>query len=128
MTKLKEIYKCEICGNIVEVLYNGNGELVCCGKPMVLQIEKFKDAGDEKHLPILEKKGNVDVIRVGEVPHPMEKEHYIEWIEVIFNGRGSYRVFLKPGELAECELNFINEIKEVRAFCNIHGLWKNNIS
>ncbi len=128
MTKLKEIYKCEICGNIVEVLHIGNGELVCCGKPMELQIEKFEDVGNEKHVPILEKRKDTSIVKVGQVPHPMANEHYIEWIEVIFTEGSGCRMFLKPNDVAECKVNFVDGIKEVRAYCNVHGLWRNNIS
>lgn len=95
MTQLKQIYKCNICGNVVEVLHTGAGQLVCCGQPMELLKEKTKDIGQEKHVPVIEKTEADVKVKVGSTPHPMEKEHYIEWIEIIANGR-VYRKFLKP--------------------------------
>ncbi len=122
MTEKLQIYKCSICGNIVEVLYAGGGELVCCGKPMELQSEKTEDAGLEKHVPVVEKTGNGIKVKVGSVPHPMEASHYIQWIEVI-SGVKAYRKFLNPGEPPEAEFE-IAEFDMVREYCNIHGLWK----
>jgi superoxide reductase len=123
MTKLNEVYKCEICGNIVEVLHAGAGELVCCGQPMKLQQEKEKDEGNEKHVPVIEKTGNGYKVKVGSVPHPMEDAHYIEWIELIADGK-VYRQYLKPGQAPEAE--FCVEASEVsaREYCNVHGHWK----
>jgi superoxide reductase len=126
MTKLKEIYKCEICENIVEVLHVGQGELVCCGQSMILQLEKVEDVGSEKHIPVLEKQGEKVIVKVGEVPHPMEDEHYIEWIEVVLFNGSSYRVFLKPKDIPEITVVLGGGIKEIREYCNVHGLWKNN--
>lgn len=126
MTQIKQIYKCSVCGNIVEVVHAGGGELVCCGKPMVLLIENSVDASMEKHVPIIERKGNGVRIVVGSVQHPMEEAHYIEWIELIEDGK-VYRKFLKPGDLPEAEFEIDGEQMEVRAYCNLHGLWKNNI-
>lgn len=114
MTKQKQIYKCNVCGNIVEVLHSGQGQLVCCGQPMELQIEKEVDEGKEKHIPVIEG----GKIKVGEVPHPMEESHYIEWIEV-----DNCKIFLKPGDKPEAEFN-VKENSSVRIYCNIHGLWK----
>ena len=120
-----EIFKCEICGNIVEVLTVGGGELVCCGKPMVLQVEKSEDQGKEKHVPAIEKKGSGILVKVGSVPHPMEEKQFIEWIEVIADGK-TYRKFLKPGDKPEAEFCIDADAKEVsaREYCNLHGLWK----
>ena len=115
MTKQKQIYKCNVCGNIVEVLHTGVGELVCCGQPMELLAEKEVDEGKEKHVPVV--RGNK--VFVGEVPHPMEEKHYIEWIEV-----NNCRMFLKPGDKPEAEFSEIKEGSTVRIYCNIHGLWK----
>ena len=123
MTKLKQVYKCNICGNIVEVLHSGVGKLVCCGQPMELLIEKSVDVGLEKHVPVIEKAGNKVKVKVGSVPHPMEQKHWIEWIEVIADGR-VYRKFLNPGEKPEAEFEITAEKLEAREYCNIHGLWK----
>ncbi len=126
MIKERQIYKCNICGNIVEVLHVGGGQLVCCGKPMELLEEKTEDVGKEKHVPVIEKTEKGIKVKVGSIPHPMEQNHYIEWIEVIIDGK-SFRQFLKPGQNPQVE--FTVEIKsegkiEAREFCNIHGLWK----
>mgnify|MGYP001057669663 FL=1 len=123
MTELKQVYKCNICGNIVEVLHPGVGQLVCCGQPMKLITEKSVDVGLEKHVPVIERVGNKVKIKVGSVPHPMEQKHYIEWIEVIADGR-VYRKFLEPREKPETEFEITAEKLEAREYCNIHGLWK----
>jgi superoxide reductase len=122
MTKLKEVYKCEICGNIVEVLHEGIGELVCCGQPMKLLQEKTADEGKEKHVPVIEKNEEGVTIKVGSVPHPMEEKHYIEWIEIITD-KGSSRKYLKPGEKPEKSFPVKAENIKARIYCNIHGLW-----
>ena len=123
MTELKQIYKCNICGNIVEVLHTGVGQLICCGQPMELLAEKAVDIGLEKHVPVIEKVGNKVKVKVGSVPHPMEQKHYIEWIEIISDGR-VYRKFLKPGDKPEAEFETTAEKIDAREYCNIHGLWK----
>lgn len=123
MTEQKQIYRCSICGNIVEVLHPGNGELVCCGQQMELLKEKTKDEGSEKHVPIIEKTDKGIKVKVGSVPHPMEESHYIEWIEVIADGR-TYRKFLKPGDKPEAEFEIKADNIFARAYCNLHGLWK----
>jgi len=123
MTVQKQIYKCNICGNIVEVLHSGVGQLVCCGQPMELLKEKTKDAGKEKHVPVIEKTENGVIVKVGSTPHPMEEKHYIEWIEVIVDGV-IYRRFLKPGDKPEAEFEIKAEKVEARDYCNLHGLWK----
>ena len=123
MTELKQIYKCNICGNIVEVLHTGAGELVCCGQPMQLFEEKTEDEGKEKHVPVIEKiEGGVKV-KVGSVPHPMEDAHHIEWVEVIADGK-SCRKFLKPGDEPEAEFEIRAEQVTAREYCSVHGLWK----
>ena len=96
MAEKLEIYKCEVCGNIVEVLYGGKGELVCCGKPMYLFIENTVDAAREKHVPVIEPTDDGVKVKVGSVTHPMEEKHYIEWIEIIADGK-AYRQFLNCG-------------------------------
>lgn len=119
----RQVYKCNICGNIVEFLYVGGGELVCCGQKMELLAEKTEDIGHEKHVPVVEKTEKGIKIKVGSIPHPMEEKHYIEWIELIVDG-ASYKKFLKPGDEPQAEFCFkVNEIT-ARAYCNIHGLWK----
>lgn len=123
MTELKQIYKCNICGNIVEVLHTGVGQLVCCGQPMELKEAKTEDVGQEKHLPVIEKTKTGIKVKIGSVPHPMEDKHYIEWIEVIADGK-SCRKFLKPGDKPEAEFKIKAEKIEAREYCNVHGLWK----
>ena len=122
MTKKLEIYKCEICGNIVELLHEGVGQLVCCGQPMKLFEEKTEDQGMEKHVPVIEKTEKGIKVKVGSIPHPMEDEHYIEWIEVI-GGEKVCRKFLKPGDQPEVEFETQSENVKVRELCNVHGLW-----
>lgn len=123
MTEKLQVYKCELCGNIVEVLHAGGGELVCCGQPMRLMTENTVDAAKEKHVPVIEKIAGGFKVKVGAVPHPMEEKHYIEWIELLADGR-AYRQFLMPG--AAPEASFAIEATEVsaRAYCNLHGLWR----
>ena len=123
MTELKQIYRCNICGNIVTVLHAGVGELVCCGQPMELLMEKTEEAGLEKHVPVIERTGNKVNVKVGSVPHPMEQNHYIEWIEIIADDK-VYRKFLIPGDKPEAEFEITAEKIEAREYCTIHGLWK----
>ncbi|MBW6442303.1 desulfoferrodoxin FeS4 iron-binding domain-containing protein [Patescibacteria group bacterium] len=113
----KKIFKCEVCGNIVELLYEGGGKLVCCGKEMVEQETKTLDTGLEKHVPVI--KGNK--VSVGEFMHPMEEKHYIQWIEASNKDEVS-KVFLSPSKKPEAEFSF--DVKNARIYCNIHGLWK----
>ncbi len=125
MTKLNQVYKCNVCGNIVEMVHTGVGQLVCCGEPMQLMDEKTQDQGFEKHLPVIEATEKGIKIKVGSVPHPMETEHYIEWIEIIFDGKAGKK-FLSPGDVPEAEFEFVKTPDNitVRAYCNVHGLWK----
>jgi len=123
MTELKQIYKCNVCGNIVEVLHTGVGQLVCCGQPMELKEEKTQDEGKEKHVPVIEKTENGVKVKIGSVLHPMEEKHFIEWIEIIADGK-SCRKFLKPGDKPEAEFEVKAEKIEAREYCNVHGLWK----
>lgn len=134
MTQKNQIYKCEICGNIVEVLHNGKGELVCCGAAMRLVEEKTRDEGKEKHVPVFEKLpedvcsgGDGIKVKIGEVEHPMNDDHYIEWIEVKTVDGKAGKKFLKPGDKAEAEFHTRAGIVEVRAYCNVHGLWKSKV-
>jgi superoxide reductase len=123
MAKQLEIYKCELCGNIVEVLHAGDGELVCCNQPMKLVKENTVDASKEKHVPVIEKTSAGIKIKVGSVAHPMEEKHYIEWIELIADGK-AYRQFLKPGQTPEATFNVTAGQITAREYCNLHGLWK----
>lgn len=123
MTEKMEIYKCDVCGNIVEVLHDGPGELVCCGQPMRLVKEGTVDASLEKHVPVIERKGDIVTVKVGSVAHPMEEKHYIEWIELLADGR-SYKKFLKPGEKPEATFMCKAEKLVAKEYCNLHGLWK----
>ena len=118
-----EIYKCSVCGNIVEVLHGGVGELVCCGQPMDKLTAKTADQGKEKHVPVIEKIQGGIKVKVGDVPHPMEEKHYIEWIEVIADGR-AYRQFLEPGQAPEAVFNIQPTSVTAREHCNVHGLWQ----
>ncbi len=123
MAEKLEIYKCEVCGNIVEVLHGGKGELVCCGQPMKLFRENTTDASREKHVPVVENTGDGFKVKVGSVAHPMEEKHYIEWIEIIADGK-AYRQFLKPGDVPEAFFKIDAKQVTAREYCNIHGLWK----
>ena len=122
MTKRHEIYKCEICGNIAELLHEGAGELICCGQPMKLYEENTVDAAKEKHVPVVEKVEGGFTVKLGSIPHPMEEKHYIEWIEVIADGK-AYRQFLGPGDKPEAFFSVAADQETVRAYCNLHGLW-----
>lgn len=123
MAEKLEVYKCEVCGNIVEVLHGGKGELVCCGKPMKLFKENTVDAAQEKHVPVVEKGAEGITVKVGSVAHPMEEKHFIEWIELLADGK-AYRQFLNPGEAPEARFEIQADKVEAREYCNLHGLWK----
>lgn len=123
MTEVKQVYKCEICGNIVEVLHNGAGALTCCGQPMKLIEENTVDAALEKHVPIIEEVDGGVIVKVGSVEHPMLPEHYIEWIEVHTKDK-IYRKYLKPGEKPEATFKLNEKPILAREYCNLHGLWK----
>lgn len=123
MTIQKQVYRCNVCGNIVEVLHAGKGELVCCGQPMELLQEKTADIGLEKHVPVVKTTDKGIKVKVGDVPHPMEEKHYIEWIEIIADG-DIHRKFLMPGDKPEAEFEIGPRKVAAREYCNIHGLWK----
>jgi len=123
MTNRLEIYKCQVCGNIVEVLHTGKGELVCCGQPMTLLVENTVDAAKEKHVPVIEQIEGGYRVKVGSVAHPMEEAHYIEWIELIADGK-AYRQFLDSGQAPEAEFRVQAATVTAREYCNLHGLWK----
>ena len=123
MTARRQVYKCNVCGNIVEVLDTGEGELVCCDEPMQLQAENTVDAAREKHVPVIEKVDGGVKVKVGSVAHPMETKHWIEWIEVIADGK-SCRQFLEPGQPPEAVFAITGKQITAREYCNLHGLWK----
>ncbi len=123
MTQRMEIYKCETCGNIVEMVHAGNGELVCCNVAMRHVVENTVDAAKEKHVPVITRIADGFKVNVGSVAHPMEEKHYIEWIEVIADGK-AYRQFLKPGDAPEATFTLKATQLTAREYCNLHGLWK----
>ncbi|HRU04674.1 MAG TPA: desulfoferrodoxin [Candidatus Brocadiia bacterium] len=123
MNQQLQIFKCELCGNIVEMLHPSDGELVCCGQPMKLFKENTVDASKEKHVPVIEKVDGGFKVKVGAVPHPSEEKHYIEWIQVIAGGK-AYRQFLKPGDKPEAVFKIDAPSVTAREYCNLHGLWK----
>jgi len=123
MAEKLQIYKCEKCGHVVEMLHGGPGQLVCCNEPMKLLAENTVDAAREKHVPVVEKTEHGFKVKVGSVPHPMEEKHYIEWIQVIADGK-AYRRFLNPGEAPEAEFCLDAAAVTAREHCNLHGVWK----
>ena len=123
MPEILEIYKCEVCENIVEVVRAGKGQLVCCGKPMELLNENTVDAAREKHVPVIEQTADGYLIKVGSVSHPMEEKHFIEWIELVADGV-SHRKFLKPGDTPQAAFCIKASAVTAREFCNLHGHWK----
>jgi superoxide reductase len=123
MAEQLQVYKCDLCGNIVEVLHGGGGELVCCGQPMKLFKENTVDAAKEKHVPVVEKTVDGFKVKVGSVAHPMEEKHWIEWVELIADGK-VYRQFLKPGQPPEATFCIKADKVAAREYCNLHGLWK----
>ena len=120
MTKLSQIWKCDVCGNIIEILHEGADSLVCCGQNMKLLEDKTQEEGNEKHKPVIEGK----IVKVGSIEHPMEDEHYIEWIEATSETGEKSRKFLKPGKKPEAEFSF-NPVS-ARELCNVHGVWKSS--
>lgn len=123
MAERYEVYKCDACGNIVQVLVGGDGELVCCGEPMKKLTENTVDAAKEKHVPVVEKINGGYKVKVGSVPHPMEAKHWIQWIELIADGK-SYLQFLDPGQTPEAVFMVDAASASAREYCNLHGLWK----
>jgi len=123
MAKVLEIYKCDICGNIVELFISGGGPLACCGEPMQLVEENTVDASKEKHVPVIEKGDGKVTVKVGSIPHPMEEAHYIQWIEIIDDGKIS-RQMLKPGQAPEATFCVKSAKVVAREYCNLHGQWK----
>lgn len=123
MTEFNQVYKCFVCGNIVAVMHASEGELVCCGQPMKMMKEGSTDGAQEKHVPVIEKTADGYKVKVGSVAHPMEDSHWIEWIEIIADGK-SYRQFLKPGQPAEADFCIKADKITAREYCNLHGHWK----
>lgn len=123
MAEKLQVYKCSVCGNIVEVLHGGVGELVCCDQPMDLLVAKSADQGKEKHVPVIEKIDGGVKVKVGSVAHPMEEDHFIEWIEVLADGK-AYRQFLSPGQAPEAVFKIQATSITAREHCNKHGLWE----
>jgi len=124
MTKLNDIYRCNVCGNMVEIVKESVGELICCNQPMELLEERQLDVGPEKHIPIIEKDGDKIVVKVGEVPHPMVEEHHICFVELFF-GDKIYREFLDDGDEPKAIFEVCADVDKLRArgYCNVHGLW-----
>ena len=123
MAERLEVYKCEACGNIVEVVNGGEGELVCCGDPMKLMTENTVDAAKEKHVPVIAFVDGGVTVKVGDVPHPMEEKHYIQWIEVIADGE-VYKKILEPNTTPKAFFAVKAASVTAREYCNLHGLWK----
>lgn len=123
MTVRLQVYKCEVCGNIVEVLHEGVGELVCCNQPMKLHEENTVDAAQEKHVPVIERTEEGVLVKVGSDPHPMEQKHYIEWVQLLADGKAC-RQFLEPGAAPEALFEISATDVAAREYCNLHGLWK----
>ena len=123
MIERMQVYKCAICGNMVEVLHPGGGSLVCCGQPMTALVENTVDASREKHVPVITRTANGAKVAVGSVPHPMEEKHFIHWIEVLAEGR-VHRQFLTPGARPEAFFDVTAAKLSAREYCNLHGLWR----
>jgi superoxide reductase len=127
MAERMEIYRCNVCGNIVFVLQGGKGELVCCGKPMELLKAGATDAAQEKHVPVVEAKEGGYEVKVGSVTHPMEEKHYIVWIELLGEEEAHIK-FLKPGDEPKAFFKGIEKPLKAREYCNLHGLWEKEIA
>lgn len=123
MPKRLEVYKCQHCGNIIEVMVGGGANIVCCGEEMQIQAENTVDAAKEKHVPVIERGNGTITVKVGSVAHPMEEKHYIQWIELIADGT-VYRQFLQPGQAPEATFCVTAENVTAREYCNLHGQWK----
>ncbi len=123
MIQRNEMYKCEHCGNIVEVVHGGGPEVVCCGEPMKKLNENTVDASKEKHVPVIERRDGGILVKVGSVAHPMEEKHYIEMIQLLVNGKVCTQ-YLKPGDKPEAFFPVTAARVAVREYCNLHGLWK----
>lgn len=126
MIALRQIYRCETCGNVLEVMYVSSDSLACCDKPMDLMVENSMDAAHEKHVPVVEGNDFGVFVRVGAVPHPMEEKHYIAFIEVVTKDNMVLRKELRPGNIPEAEFPIaLSDVLYAREYCTLHGLWKN---
>ena len=123
MAKSGDVYKCNVCGHVITVLHEGSGELVCCNQPMQEMKPNTEDAAEEKHVPVIEEMDKGYVVKIGSAPHPMEDGHYIEWIELVIDGKGCY-VYLKPGDEPKASFEGKGSDVSATAYCNLHGLWK----
>jgi superoxide reductase len=126
----KKIYKCKNCSTVIELLKGEGRNLVCCGEEMELLTAKVEDKGTEKHLPVIEElpaavcnEKDGYLVKVGEVTHPMEEDHYIEWIEINTADGKKGKKFLKPTDKPEAVFQTREKIESIRVYCNIHGLW-----
>lgn len=125
MTKIQEVYKCKVCGNIVEVVHAGGGKLMCCGQEMERLVPGTSDGAAEKHVPVIEKVEGGYKVTIGSVAHPMIDAHYIEFIELICEKCGKVqRKYLKPGDKPEAFFKTEAEKVTAREYCNLHGLWQ----
>ncbi len=118
-----QVYKCGVCGNVVEILAAGGGSLVCCGQPMDHLAAKTADQGKEKHVPVIEKFNGGFKVKIGSIPHPMEEKHFIQWVELVTDGK-VYRQAFQPGQVAEAIFNVAAENVTAREHCNLHGVWE----
>ena len=123
MAEKLQVYKCTACGNVVEVLATGGGSLVCCGKPMDHLAAKTAEQGREKHVPVIEKFDGSYKVRIGSIPHPMEEKHFIQWIEIVTDGK-VYRQWLQPGQAPEAVFPLAAGSVIAREHCNLHGVWE----
>lgn len=123
MAKRTQVYKCDLCDNIIEVVQGGEGALVCCGQKMKLMEENTVDAAKEKHVPVIDIGSDEITVKVGSDPHPMEEKHYIQWIELLADDK-LYRQYLNPGEKPEATFPVIAKQVTAREYCNLHGQWK----
>ncbi|MEW6456372.1 MAG: desulfoferrodoxin [Acidobacteriota bacterium] len=123
MKERLQVYRCSVCGNMVEVIHASKGQLECCGELMKLLVENTVDASREKHIPVVEIKDDGILVKVGSVPHPMEEKHYIEWIELIADKK-VYRQYLRPDDKPEAFFPVKLEKVSAREYCNLHGLWR----
>lgn len=123
MSKQLEVYKCELCNALIEVMQGGEGDLACCGQNMKLMVEGTSDGAKEKHVPVVEQTAAGYMVKVGSVPHPMEEKHWIQWIELVADDI-SYTRFLHPGSAPEAEFCVSGKNVYAREYCNLHGHWK----
>lgn len=123
MANKMDVYRCDLCGHIIEVINKGQGTLVCCGQDMTFLSENTQDAAVEKHVPVIEVTDDGIKVTVGSVAHPMAEDHYIQWIEVIVDGK-TCRAWLNPGDAPEALFKVQGSSITAREYCNLHGHWK----